>query len=30
VSRTVHVSLDLTGVKLGNHYLTPAQIDGDI
>ena len=30
LSRTVHVSLDLTGVKLGNHYLTPAQIDGDI
>jgi len=30
VSRTVHVSLDLTGVKLGNHYLTPAQIDGAI
>lgn len=30
VSRTVRVELDLTGVKLGNHYLTPAQIDGDI
>lgn len=24
-SRTVHVSLDLTGVKLGNHYLTAQQ-----
>ena len=30
VSRTVHVSLDLTGVKLGNHYLTPQQIDGQV
>lgn len=28
VSRTVRVELDLTGVKLGNHYLTPQQIDG--
>ena len=26
-SRTVHVTLDLTGVKLGNHYLTPQQVD---
>ena len=30
VSRTVHVSLDLTGVKLGNHYLTTKQLDDDI
>lgn len=28
LSRTVEVKLDLTGVKLGNHYLTPAQVDG--
>lgn len=28
MSRTVEVKLDLTGVKLGNHYLTPAQVDG--
>ena len=27
VSRTVRVELDLTGVKLGNHYLTPQQVD---
>jgi ribosomal protein S20 len=26
-SRTVTVKLDLTGVKLGNHYLTTAQLD---
>ena len=30
VSRTVEVKLDLTGVKLGNHYLTKAQIDGGV
>lgn len=29
MSRTVHVSLDLTGVKLGNHYL-PAQPLDDV
>lgn len=29
-SRTVHVTLDLTGVKLGNHYLTTKQLDDDI
>lgn len=28
-SRTVEVHLDLTGVKLGNHYLTPRQLDGE-
>lgn len=28
VSRTVRVELDLTGVKLGNHYLTAKQVDG--
>lgn len=30
VSRTVKVEIDLTGVKLGNHYLTPQQIDGGV
>lgn len=27
VSRTVEVKLDLTGVKLGNHYLTQQQVN---
>ena len=30
MSRTVHVSLDLTGVKLGNHYLPSQAVDGVI
>jgi hypothetical protein len=27
INKTVEVKLDLTGVKLGNHYLTPAEVD---
>lgn len=29
LSRTVRVEIDLTGVKLGNHYLTPQQLGGE-